>query len=147
MTIVALEHVSTPGPRHRMRRLLVDLLGYGLASAAALACDAGLLVALTYAGLDYRVAAGIGFVVGMGVAYALSARCVFADRRAASRQQEIAGFVAVGLGGLVLTQLILVALVSGLGCPVSLAKVPTAGVVFLFNFLCRRNFVFARPAA
>ena len=80
----------------------------------------------------------------MVVAYALSVRYVFQRRRAASRGVEAAGFVAVGLAGLLLTQVLLYLLVSRLGLTVALAKVPTTGGVFLFNFLCRRGMVFAR---
>ena len=106
-------------------RVLVDLTGYGLVSVVALACDA------------------IAFTVGMAVAYALSIRFVFPSRRALTREAEAGGFFAVGMLGLVLTQVLLFLLVSKLGMPVALAKAPTAVVVFLFNFVCRRGLVFA----
>ena len=124
-------------------RILVDLTGYGLVSAAALACDWGLLIGLAAAGLPYLAASTISFSVGMAVAYALSIRFVFPTRRAVSREAEAGGFFAVGVVGLALTQALLFVLVSKLGIAVALAKAPTAVAVFLFNFLCRRGLVFA----
>ncbi len=120
---------------------LNDLVRYGGVSAAALACDAGLLVVLASAGLPYLAASAIGFCIGMAVAYGLSARFVFADRRG-PRGREATGFVAVGLAGLLLTQALLFALVSGFSVAPALAKIPTAACVFLFNFLARRALVF-----
>ena len=75
----------------------------------------------------------------MIVAYGLSIRFVFQTRRATSRETEAAGFFAVGLAGLLLTQLLLYLFVSRVGMPVALSKIPTTGIVFAFNFLCRRG--------
>ncbi len=83
----------------------------------------------------------------MAVSYALSIRFVFARRRAVSREAEAAGFFAVGLVGLMLTQLLLYGFVSWLGLRVGLAKVPTTAIVFAFNFICRRGLVFTGARA
>lgn len=128
------------------RRFLLDLVGYGAVSVAALACDTGVLILLARLGVHYLVAAATGFSLGMFVAYTLSIRFVFADRRARSTRAELVGFLAVGLAGLLLTQGLMALFVSGLGIAVALAKIPTAGVVFLFNFLARRGLVFAAAA-
>lgn len=126
----------------RTPRILLDLIGYGLVSVAALACDYGLLLLLVHAGVHYLIASTISFSIGMGVAYALSIRVVFSDRRAVSREAEAAGFFAVGIVGLLLTQVLLYVFVSRIGLAVAVAKIPTTGFVFLFNFLCRRGLVF-----
>ena len=128
-------------------RVLVDFAGYGLVSVVALACDWGLLVGLSAFGLPYLVASTISFTIGMAVAYALSIRFVFPTRRAVSREAEAAGFFAVGLVGLLMTQAFLFLFVTELGMAVAIAKIPTTAVVFLFNFGCRRGLVFARSAA
>lgn len=125
-------------------RFLVDLTAYGLVSVVALLCDYGLLLLFVGCGLHYLLASTISFSVGMGVAYALSVRFVFQTRRAVSREAEAAGFFAVGIVGLMLTQALLYLFVSRLDLPVALAKIPTTGAVFLFNFLCRRGLVFDR---
>ena len=126
----------------RAGRLLLDLVGYGLVSIVALACDYGILLALVHAGVHYLVASTISFSVGMALAYALSVKFVFAARRGLSREMEAAGFFAVGIVGLLLTQGLLYVFVAQAGMAVALAKIPTTGIVFLFNFLCRRGMVF-----
>ena len=123
---------------------VADLLRYGAASGAALACDYAILMGLLGAGLHYLMAAAIGFSVGIGVAYILSIRFVFPARRGADRVREAAGFLAVGLAGLLLTQVLLLVLVSGFAIVVPLAKTLTSGAVFFFNFLLRRSLVFRK---
>ena len=145
MTLAAPDVTGSLAPAEsRLSRLLSDLAGYGLVSVAALACDYGLLVGLVACGLHYLVASVLGFSVGMAVSYTLCIHLVFASRRAGSREVEAAGFLLVGVAGLALTQLLLYLFVARLGVAVALAKIPTTGLVFLFNFACRRGFVFGR---
>ncbi|MBU4435903.1 MAG: GtrA family protein [Alphaproteobacteria bacterium] len=120
---------------------------YGLASAAALAVDWGLLLALTGAGLDYRIATAVGFCAGIAVTYGLSVSVVFRNRAIADRRREFAGFVGVGLAGLALTQLLMALWVERLHMTPGLAKMPTAGLVFMFNFAVRRALLFRAPPA
>lgn len=130
------------------RRLPVALreLGlYGLASAAALAVDWGLLLVLTGLGLNYLVAAAIGFSAGIAVTYGLSVSVVFRHRPIADRKREFAGFLGVGLAGLVLTQLLMALWVERMELAPGLAKIPTAGLVFVFNFTVRRALLFRAP--
>jgi len=132
------------------RRLPVALreLGlYGLASAAALAVDWGLLLVLHGAGLNYLVATAIGFSAGIAVTYGLSVSVVFRHRPIADRKREFAGFLGVGLAGLVLTQLLMAFWVERLAMAPGLAKIPTAGLVFVFNFTVRRALLFRAPRA
>jgi hypothetical protein len=134
--------------RRLWRRLpegLREMALYGLASALALSLDGGLLLALTRAGVSYLVASGIGFSSGVGVAYALSVSVVFRHRPVADRRREFAGFLGVGLAGLILTQGLMALWVEVFGLTPGLAKIPTAGIVFLFNFVVRRALLFAAP--
>jgi len=129
----------------RLPRPLREFLLYGLASALALALDWGLLLALTAGGMNYLAAAAIGFCAGIGVTYTLSISVVFSHRRLSDRRRELAGFLAVGVAGLLLTQVLLAAWVEGLGLAPGLAKAPTAILVFAFNFLVRRALLFSAP--
>jgi putative flippase GtrA len=124
-----------------------ELILYGLVSAAALTVDWGLLVMLTWTGLDYLVASGLGFSVGIGVAYVLSIRLVFAHRPIADRWREFTGFLGVGLAGLLLTQGLMSVCVEAVGMSPAAAKAPTACLVFLFNFGVRRALLFRAPRA
>jgi len=126
---------------------LRELILYGLVSAVALAVDWGLLVLLTWLGVDYLIAAGLGFCVGIGVAYALSIQWVFAHRPIADRWREFTGFLGVGLAGLLLTQGLMIVCVEAFGMAPASAKGPTACLVFLFNFTVRRALLFRAPRA
>jgi len=133
-------------PTPAARRVIVDLMKYGFASAAALAVDfAALLFFYRALGDNQLVAAAMGFLSGLALVYALSVRHVFRDRRRLAAKQEIVGFLITGLAGLALTEGLMRLLVDGAGFPVALSKIPTAGVVFLFNFTARRALLFSAP--
>jgi len=127
--------------------LAADLVKYAFASGAALALDFGVLMAAhKVAGLDYLVAAALGFLSGLALVYALSVRYVFSHRRASRPGVEILGFLLTGVFGLLLNQALMQFFVEGAGLAVALAKVPTAGMVFMFNFLARRALLFSPSA-
>ncbi len=138
---------DVPSRRRRVAiAFLTDALGYGAASAIALAVDYGTLVLLVKIfGLHYLLAASLSFSAGLMVAYALSTAFVFKGRARYSASGEFVGFLVTGLAGLALNQVLLLAFVGGLHVPVEFAKAPTAGFVFTFNFLSRRLFLF-QPA-
>jgi putative flippase GtrA len=140
--------IARPLKVNRLPLLARDLFGYGLASAAALALDWGLLYFLmSRFGMCYLVAAAIGFCAGMAVSYGLSIFVVFRGRRSTPPPTEAMGFVAIGLAGLLVNELLLALFVTAFGLSPLVAKAPTAGLVFLFNFLSRRSLLFAaRPA-
>jgi putative flippase GtrA len=126
----------------RLPEGLRELVLYGLASALALGLDWGLLLLLTRLGVNYLVASATGFLSGMAITYALSVSVVFRHRVVADRRREVAGFIGVGLAGLVLTQALMALWVGGLHMAPGLAKIPTAGIVFIFNFAVRKALLF-----
>lgn len=124
---------------------LRELALYGLASALALGLDWGVLLGLTALGVNYLVASGTGFTSGVAVTYLLSIWVVFRHRPVADRRREFVGFIGVGLAGLILTQGLMALWVEALRITPGLAKIPTAGIVFLFNFTVRRALLFKAP--
>lgn len=127
-------------------RLPRDLIAYGLASGAALALDYGLLL-LSHRqfGLAYPIAAALGFSSGLALVYALSVAIVFRDRRSLRPASEFSVFCAIGLLGLLLTEASMLLLVGRFGFDPAFAKIPTAAMVFLFNFVARRALLFSAP--
>lgn len=125
------------------RQLVRDLVLYGLCSAAALAVDWATLTSLVLHGVSAAAAAAIGFSLGLAVTYLSSITLVYAERRQRSPWREAAIFVVIGIAGLGLNELLLYAFSIGLGLPAPIAKAPTAGFVFLFNFAVRRAMLFA----
>jgi putative flippase GtrA len=132
-----------PEDHARGLRFVSDLMRYGLCSAAALGVDWGLLIALVHLGTPYLPAAALSFCTGMAIAYFGSITFVFSDRRRGGVIAEAAGFILVGLAGLLCNQALLFFFVQWVGLPVALAKAPTAICVFLFNFILRRSLVFS----
>jgi putative flippase GtrA len=131
----------------RLWRLMTDLVKYGVASVAALAFDYGLLILFyKHYGLPYLTAAAIGFCGGLGLIYLLSVRYVFSGRRCLGTRPELLGFLVTGLIGLLLNQALMSLFVEALHLSVPLAKAPTAGCVFMFNFLSRRAMLFSPQA-
>lgn len=136
-----------PAPRlwRRLPEELRELMLYGFASALALGLDWGLLLALTTLGVNYLLASAMGFVSGIAVTYLLSVSMVFRYRPVADRWREFVGFVGVGLAGLILTQGLMALWVEVLRLHPGVAKIPTAAIVFMFNFTVRRALLFKAP--
>jgi len=133
--------------RGGLGRIVVDLFKYGIVSLGALALDAGTMVFLNKAlGVNYLVAAAIGFTSGLGLVYWLSIRYVFGDIRRLRPSREIFGFLVTGLIGLLLNEILMKTFVEHVGLTVPVAKIPTAGLVFLFNFTARRMLLFSDVA-
>ena len=124
-------------------RLGVEFFRYFIVSGLALAVDFGL-----YAGgvalleWPYLISATIGFLAGLLTVYVLSVRWVFSVRKLGNSRQELLIFAGVGIAGLGLNEIVLFGLVSGLGLNYLLAKVISAGVIFLFNFGVRKLLLF-----
>ena len=70
------------------------------------------------------------------------ARCC--TRRLADARAEFTVFAAIGALGLLLTQALLWVLVEGFDAEPLVARVMTAGVVFLINFSLRKLMLFSR---
>lgn len=140
--------LTLPAPSgSALGRLPWEFIRYFGCSALALALDAGLFGLGLYVGLAYSVAAAIGFIAGLVLAYFLSVRFVFRDRRLADERTEFVVFACVGVGGLVLTELLLWLLIGQSHWHPAIAKLVAAGIVFGFNFGARKVLLFTKPAA
>lgn len=118
---------------------------YLAASALALAVDSATFIGLhRLTSLDYRIAAPIGFSLGLALIYALSIRWVFGHRRLKDVRAEFVLFAALGLAGLALNQAIITIGMEFLNFPDWAAKIASAGIVFCFNFGSRKLLLFTR---
>jgi putative flippase GtrA len=112
-------------------------------SLVAFSADFGLLALLTeVGGLHYLFSAGISFLVGTAISYALSVLWVFERRRISSRALELAIFVLVGVVGLGLNEALLWALTDLLGIYYLASKILAASLIFFWNFAARRYVLF-----
>lgn len=129
-----------------MKQLLREFSGYGVASAAALSVDMGLLWALVHGGINYIVASAASFTAGAVVAYWLSIILAFRRHRMQDRRVEFLGFVAIGVVGLIINTSVIYTAVQFLGLHYMLAKSAAAGFTFALNFIVRRQLLFIAPS-
>ncbi len=126
---------------------IAEFARYFVASAGALCVDVGLYQLGLHAGLAYQWAALIGFSAGAVVAYIASIAWVFEARTINRSALEFGFFVAIGVAGLLLTELLLWVQIDHLGWPKFLSKAGSAGVVFFFNFGMRKTLLFGTRRA
>jgi putative flippase GtrA len=116
---------------------------YFVVGGIASVVDIGLFLFFAkYLGLPYLRVAAATFVLATLVNYWLSIRFVFVSGQRFRRRWELALVFAVSFTGLVFNSLILWLCVEKLRFDLLLAKVAATGVVFFWNFLARRIFVF-----
>ena len=128
-----------------LRSLAAESVRYFGASALALSVDMAMLGGLIYAaGVHYLVAAPLGFAAGLALIYLLSVRWVFAERRLADRRIEFAVFALIGLAGMAINELVIYVGVERFALNPVQAKIPSAALVFCFNFASRKLLLFTR---
>lgn len=136
-------------PAQRLRLLASTTLAgefarYFASGLVALAVDFVLYVGLTeLAGWHYLMSATAAFCAGLATVYLFSIFWVFRERRLRRTSHEFAVFAAIGIAGLGLTACALFLLVDILGIDYRVSKIVAAALVFLFNFGCRKFFLFS----
>lgn len=123
--------------------LVGEFARYFAAGLIALGVDFTLYVALTeLAGWHYLVSAAAAFSAGLATVYFFSIFWVFRERRLERKAHEFILFAAIGIVGLALTGGVLYTLTDILGLDYRVSKIAAAAAVFLFNFACRKFFLF-----
>jgi len=119
---------------------------YFLVSIMALGFDMGVFsFALRVLHASWSLAATAGFLAGVGLAYLLSVRWVFRARTYRRQQRmEAISFVAIGVIGLLITQLILWLTIEKMDWNPELSRLGAAGVTFVFNFTVRKLILFSK---
>ena len=120
-----------------------QLIRYSVVGGVAFAVDFTLLVLLTdVVYLNYLWSAAIAFLAGLVVNYQLSISWVFSHRTLENRQFEFLVFTAIGLIGLVLTELILYGGTEYLNIDYRWVKIVAVAVVLFWNFGLRKLLLF-----
>lgn len=123
--------------------LLIQLFRYSLVGGVAFVADFGLLYVFTeYCGWYYLLSAGLSFLVGLGVNYALSIRWVFHDFTFRSRLWEFLIFAGIGMAGLGLNVFFLYFFTEVCAFYYLFSKVLATSLVFLWNFFARKEILF-----
>lgn len=124
------------------RRLLAEMIRYGLVSVIALVVDyATLYICWHLLGWHYLTAATLAFALGIVANYICSRIWVF-DETKHHRWIELAIFLAVGVTGLGLNNLIMYLAHDHFGVHVMVSKLISTAIVFFWNFLLRRFLIY-----
>lgn len=126
-----------------LRRLFVDAVRYGFVSIAALVVDFGALLLLHSAwNINYLAAATAAFLLGLVVNYYLSHNRVFKDQKIKNRAVNFFAFGIIGVIGLLGNNFILWLCHEQLGWTLVAAKIVSVAIIFFWNFLARRQFLY-----
>lgn len=125
-----------------MKKLIAQIMKFGVVGVIAFAIDYGLLALLTEAfGVNYLVSATVSFTVSVVFNYVASMRYVFRHKEGMSRRREFIIFVVLSVIGLALNDGIVLALNAGLGLEANIAKICATALVMVYNFVTRKIFL------
>lgn len=122
---------------------LVQLFRYGFVAAGAFVVDYGFYFLLSYLmGVQYLVAALVGFFMGTATNYLISKFMVFQGEPKSRTFEVLLVFLISGVG-LLWLELGLYLLTDVYGIHYLLSKLIMTGVVFLWNFFARKLFMYS----
>ena len=121
-----------------MRKLLAQIIKFGLVGFLCFFIDYGIMVFLTeVAGVHYLFSSGISFTVSVIVNYALSLTYVFETEKG-NRIKEFIIFGVLSVIGLGVNQVLMWFCVDILGIFYMISKIGATAVVMVYNFVSRK---------
>ena len=125
-----------------MRKLLEQIVKFGIVGVIAFAIDFGVLVFLTEVfHLDPVVSATISFIVSVVFNYVASMRYVFSHREGMSRRREFVIFVVLSAAGLAINDGLMWAGTAFTPIDYRFIKIFATAVVMVWNFVTRKIFL------
>ena len=123
--------------------LFIQFFRYTLVGGLAFVVDLVLLFVLTeYAHWHYLVSATLSFLAGLLVNYILSTQWIFRSSKIKNKKIEFILFGLIGVIGLGLNNVLLYFFTDLIGLYYMLSELITAVLVYAWNFLGRRYFLF-----
>lgn len=121
-----------------MKKLLAQIIKFGLVGFLCFFIDYGIMVFLTeVAGVHYLLSSGISFTVSVIVNYVLSLTYVF-ETEQKNRVKEFIIFVVLSVIGLGINQVLMWFCVDILGIFYMISKIGATAVVMVYNFITRK---------
>lgn len=125
-----------------MRKLIEQIMKFGVVGAIAFVIDFGVMVFLTEVfGIDPVISATVSFIISVIFNYAASMRYVFSHREGMSRTREFVIFVVLSAIGLGINDLLIWAGTDLASFDYRLVKIFATAVVMIWNFVTRKIFL------
>ncbi len=128
------------------RARLFELVRYISVGSLLALTDFVLFGVLNYLHVNIYLAALLDFVVGMIIGYLLHSRFTFRYDTTGKQIQKFSQLIVVGLGGLIITWLILYWVADGMGIHPALAKFIAMCLSFIWAYSMNRWWVFRRSS-
>ena len=145
MTATAYARLEARARAMLSHSLAGEFARYFAAGLVALCVDFSIYVGLTeLAGWHYLASATAGFCVGLVMVYLSSIFWVFRERRLDNAAREFVLFTSIGLVALALNAGVLYLLTDIGGIDYRISKIGAAAMIFMFNFSCRKFFLFRK---
>ena len=130
-----------------MRKLIEQIMKFGVVGVIAFVIDYGLMVVLTeLAGVNYLISATISFIVSVTFNYFASMRYVFTHKEGMSRRREFVVFVVLSVIGLLINDALMWLGTDIAGISYLITKIFATAVVMVWNFVTRKIFLDAGDA-
>ena len=125
-----------------MRKLIEQIMKFGVVGVIAFVIDFGVMVFLTEVfGIDPVISATVSFIISVIFNYAASMRYVFSHREGMSRTREFIIFVVLSAIGLGINDLLIWAGTDLASFDYRLVKIFATAVVMVWNFVTRKIFL------
>lgn len=125
-----------------MRKLIEQIMKFGVVGVIAFVIDFGVMVFLTEVfGIAPVISATVSFIISVIFNYAASMRYVFSHREGMSRTREFVIFVVLSVIGLGINDLLIWAGTDLASFDYRLVKIFATAVVMVWNFVTRKIFL------
>ncbi len=125
-----------------MKRLLEQIMKFGIVGFIAFFIDYGLMVLLTELfSVDYLLSATISFTVSVIFNYLASMRYVFSHKEGMSRRREFIIFIVLSIIGLGINDALMWLGTDFIGIDYRITKIGATAVVMVWNFVTRKIFL------
>ena len=133
-----------------MKKLIQQILKFGVVGFLCFFIDYGIMVALTeLCGISSVISSGISFSVSVIVNYILSITVVFDADKEANKAKQFVIFLILSIIGLGINQVIMWGGTSWLDQYMErsymLVKIAATAVVMVYNFIARKIFIEKKP--